>query len=217
MLKRKKDQKNSTINYFSPKQKGIVLASDVNKLSTDAATQTTVHELYGDVEALKLVDLEREGLSEYRAQLNRAYNSEFAPNSLSPIAKFSPIIKTSNNTSLNHSHASSSDQPFHGFDSDANDSYYQTLETSVASVYTGTRKQLNESELIEETFRAIDLDEHKRLSVEEAEKAVSKVNSRLGKGFSDDDVKMFFSTLDVSMDGTIDFDEFKSAFHRVVS
>lgn len=40
--------------------KGLVLASDVKK------SKQFLHELYGDLDALKYVDLEREGLAEYR-------------------------------------------------------------------------------------------------------------------------------------------------------
>lgn len=43
--------------------RGLVLAADEEPKSA--------HELYGDVHALSLVDLEREGLSEYREQLSR--------------------------------------------------------------------------------------------------------------------------------------------------
>jgi len=42
---------------------GVVLAADVS--------QSNVHELEGDLEALSLVDLDKEGLAEYRNQLNR--------------------------------------------------------------------------------------------------------------------------------------------------
>lgn len=45
--------------------RGLVLAADM------AEEQQKPHELYGDLHALAMVDLEREGLGEYREQLNR--------------------------------------------------------------------------------------------------------------------------------------------------
>lgn len=45
--------------------RGLVLAADLQE------NHNKSHELYGDVQALGLVDLEREGLGEYRDQLSR--------------------------------------------------------------------------------------------------------------------------------------------------
>jgi hypothetical protein len=49
-----------------PTPKGIVLASNYH--------YNPVHELEGDIQALRLVDLDREGLSQYRPQLNKLNN-----------------------------------------------------------------------------------------------------------------------------------------------
>lgn len=54
----------------------------------------------------------------------------------------------------------------------------------------------------------------RRLTIEEAEKALLRVNSRLGRRQSQDDVKLFFSNIDVTSDGTVDFDQFRSALIR---
>ena len=50
------------------------------------------------------------------------------------------------------------------------------------------------------------------ISVEEAEKLVLKLNSRLGRGYGEDDVKAFFSTLDYSNDGSLNLEKFRLAF-----
>jgi hypothetical protein len=50
------------VNEIKPPT-GIVLAADY--------TYNRVHELEGEIEALRLVDLDKEGLSEYREQLER--------------------------------------------------------------------------------------------------------------------------------------------------
>lgn len=64
----------------------IILASE--------KAQNTIHELYGDIEALKLVDLEKEGLSEYK---NLIYNlqSEFDDDFIENIFNKLDVDKTS--------------------------------------------------------------------------------------------------------------------------
>jgi hypothetical protein len=49
-------------------------------LATDYTPSNQVHELIGDVEALKLVDLESEGLSEYKHQLEKYMLENASPN-----------------------------------------------------------------------------------------------------------------------------------------
>lgn len=60
-LKTSRDLPDFVLDIKTPE--GIVLAADYK--------YNTVHELEGEVAALKLVDLDREGLSEYRSYLQR--------------------------------------------------------------------------------------------------------------------------------------------------
>lgn len=46
---------------------GIKLAADINN-------NNFVHELEGDIDALKLIDLEKEGLSQYKTEKNNSEN-----------------------------------------------------------------------------------------------------------------------------------------------
>ena len=86
---------------------------------------------------------------------------------------------------------------------------------------------INAIEVIDEVLRMALYDElsrasstvvvtasRRRLTIEEAEKALLRVNSRLGRRQSQDDVKLFFSNIDVTSDGTVDFDQFRSALIR---
>lgn len=52
--------------FFLKTPDGLVLAADFHN--------NDVYELEGEVEALKLVDLDREGLAEYRSQLKKFEN-----------------------------------------------------------------------------------------------------------------------------------------------
>lgn len=68
------------------------------------------------------------------------------------------------------------------------------------------------SSLIEKIFRSIDKDNKGRISVEDAEKILLRLNSRLGRRYGEDDVKILFATLDINNDGHLDLEEFKRAF-----
>ncbi|RMZ96519.1 hypothetical protein BpHYR1_053024, partial [Brachionus plicatilis] len=68
------------------------------------------------------------------------------------------------------------------------------------------------SSLIEKIFRSIDKNNKGTISVEDAEKILLRLNSRLGRRYGEDDVKVLFATLDVNNDGSLDLEEFKRAF-----
>ena len=129
---------------------GLVLAAD-HKYSS-------FYELEGDVSALNLIDLDREGLSEYRSFLQR----------ISTVSSASGSFSTSG---------------------------------SVSS-----------SVIIEEVFKSIDLNSNGKIGFDEAEKILLKLNSRLGRSYGENEVRIFFRTLDTNNDGSIDLEEFKKAF-----
>ena len=68
------------------------------------------------------------------------------------------------------------------------------------------------SSLIEKIFRSIDKDNKGKICVEDAEKILLRLNSRLGRRYGEDDVKVLFATLDINNDGHLDLEEFKRAF-----
>jgi len=127
--------------------KGVVLASEYQ--------QSSQFELVGDLHALKLVDLEREGLGEYKELVRR-------------------------------------------------------LEVTTGT----TNYEQRNVDFIAELFGLIDLDNNGKVSVDEAEKILLKLNSRLGRHYGSDDVDNFFSRLDTNNDGFVDMEEFRVAFQR---
>lgn len=147
---------------------GVVLASEY--------TYNPVHELEGDLEALKLVDLEREGLTEYRPQLlnNYSFNDSY--------------LNMSNNGTLIDSSYSTSLQYF--------------TPTALST--------------IEQIFSTIDIDSNGNISVEEAEKILLRLNSRLNRNYGENEVSHFFHSLDSNRDGNINLNEFKAAFQRLL-
>ena len=72
-------------------------------------------------------------------------------------------------------------------------------------------------EIVESIFRTIDRNNNGIINVEDAEKTLLRLNSRLGRRYGEDDVRAFFSALDVNNDGTLDLNEFKRAFLNIAS
>jgi Ca2+-binding EF-hand superfamily protein len=72
-------------------------------------------------------------------------------------------------------------------------------------------------EIVESIFRTIDRNNNGIINVEDAEKTLLRLNSRLGRRYGEDDVRAFFSALDVNNDGTLDLNEFKRAFINIAS
>lgn len=191
-----------------------------------------VHELEGDVDALRLINLDREGLSEYKSYLaNLLTNSKNYSNSNQQQYLRSP--HKNNNYQQNFFATSpvgastlgstivSSLSPFVATTvGDANSNYMSKSITRETTSVTGceTPKNLAQqstsplNEFIQNLFRTIDLDQNGRISVSEAEKILLRINSRLDRKYGEDDVEALFQTLDVDRDGTIDFQEFKAGF-----
>jgi len=88
--------------------------------------------------------------------------------------------------------------------------------TSVSQSTASTKRKNSISSLIEQIFHTINRNHSGGISIEDAEKALLRLNSRLGRRYGEDDVIAFFSALDKNQDGTLDFDEFKSAFENIV-
>lgn len=137
---------------------GIVLAADYKS--------NHLHELYGDVSALNLIDLDRENLGQYKSYLSK--DIEIKDN----------YTNNSNNDAQ--------------------------LEDNVDN-------------LIEKIFRSVDRDQNGRISVEEAEILISKLNKKLGRKYSTDDEKSISKSLDHNHDRTLNLEEFRGVFLRVAN
>ena len=156
---------------------GLVLAADYKS--------SGIHELEGDLHALKLIDLDREGLGEYRqylARLGVLENAAFQ------------VIQASGSFLSGSALASAS---------------------ASASVSAAASNALEE--IVENIFRTIDRNNNGIINVEDAEKTLLRLNSRLGRRYGEDDVRAFFNALDVNNDGTLDLPEFKRAFLNIAA
>jgi Ca2+-binding EF-hand superfamily protein len=70
--------------------------------------------------------------------------------------------------------------------------------------------------IIEQIFSTIDIDSNGNISVEEAEKILLRLNSRLNRNYGENEVAQFFHSLDSNRDGKINLNEFKAAFQRLL-
>jgi hypothetical protein len=191
---------------------GVVLAADYK--------YNQVHELEGDMHALKLVDLDKEGLGQYREQLVRMGISR-------PIAFSSTGSTPTNyvNTSTYGTYGSSlgsSGSGVVGVSSSltaaaaAPPSPTATTSSFVPVTVVSASSNITDiSNLLAEIFAKVDRDGNGSLTFEEAEKLLLKLNGRLGRRFTQDDVRSFFETLNVNNDGTISLNEFRRAFERL--
>ena len=168
---------------------GVVLAANY--------TYSRVHELEGDLEALKLIDLEREGLGEYRSQLNRLMTSS------------SSSGQSLLSGALSHSRAMSSASAYDV--TGAVGGSYASSSTSIAS-----NSQRSLSSLLNEIFASVDTDGSGRISIGEAERLLLKLNSRLGRSYGENEVQEFFRALDKNGDGVLSIKEFRSAFEGLL-
>ena len=152
---------------------GLVLAADYKPNS--------IHELEGDVHALKLINLDQEGLGEYKQYLIRLGVLENAAYQ---------VISTSG-------------------------SFVNGAPSVSPSVSAAANDALEE--IVENIFRTIDRNNNGIINVEDAEKTLLRLNSRLGRRYGEDDVRAFFGALDVNNDGTLDLNEFKRAFLNIAA
>lgn len=212
---------------------GIVLAADYK--------YNTVHELEGEVAALKLVDLDREGLSEYRSYLQRLGISYVgAANVASSVNLGGQSVEYSNNlgaaaTSSTYYSASTTGGANANANSNANAGGYVTSNSAgFNSVYNSAQGSayggvvsygsssssgtgsVNKNAIVAELFAQVDRDHNGRISINEAEKLLLKLNSRLNRNYGENEVRDFFRRLDTNRDNYIDLNEFRVAFERLL-
>ena len=143
------------------------------------------------MQALKFVDLDREGLVEYRQYLQRLGIS-YQPGA---------VVGTGSSVSYGTSGAVSGQLGSSG-------GAFGDFVSSSGGSSSSNRAA------IEQVFKSLNLDKDSRISREEAEKALLKLNSILGRSYGAADVSAFFQRLDTNVDGYLDFDEFKRAFQQ---
>lgn len=167
---------------------GLVLAANYR--------YNSLYELEGDVQALRLVDLDREGLAEYRSYLQRLGIS-YDASGASAGASFASFSAGGGALSSGAAFSIGGGASF-------------GAETSSAS-----RGSI--SALAEQLFNQLDIDGDNSISISEAEKAVLRLNSRLGRSYGENELKSFFATLDLNGDGKLDINEFRRAFFNLLN
>lgn len=202
---------------------GIVLAADYK--------YNSLHELEGEVAALKLVDLDREGLSEYRSYLQRLgiqYVGATNINSAAAQLTTSQVNISAQSYSTGGAVAGGSYSSAHNHNNAAAYSSASGYEASVGNYGSGSYEnsfgyasqhaggQLGARDVIAEIFSQVDRDRSGRISVSEAESLLLRLNSRLNRHYGENEVRAFFQALDVNRDNSIDLREFRAAFERLV-
>ena len=173
-------------------------------------------ELTGDLDALSLIDLEKEGLGMYK---------DFLKNSgiLSARPGMPPNYPNQETTEFNPVEYFNQRQQLKSAASSFVGSNYNSelstvinvdpkLETNTVSpnlVESNLAEALESS--IEQIFRLVDFNNTGRINAEDAEKTLLRLNSRLKRSYSEEEISKFFSTLHI-VDGSIDMNEFKRAF-----
>ncbi|CAF1092243.1 unnamed protein product, partial [Brachionus calyciflorus] len=82
---------------------------------------------------------------------------------------------------------------------------------------TSSASRASISAFAEQIFSQLDTDGNGSISVSEAEKALLRLNSRLGRSYGEEDVKAFFARLDSNRDGRLDINEFRRAFYNLLN
>lgn len=173
---------------------GLVLAANYR--------YNNIYELEGDLQALRLVDLDREGLAEYRSYLSNlgiSYDARFASSgNLDAIGGggFS-------GATISTSGAIGGASGFGGAIGGGAGSSFATISTG------GGNAELDA------IFASVDSSGDGYVSIDEARALFLRLNSRLGRNYGEDDIKNFFARLDINKDGRLSIQEFKAAFFRL--
>lgn len=180
---------------------GLILAADYQ--------YNSVHELEGDVRALSFVDLDREGLSEYRSLLTKlGITYVGAAGVLSAASQF----QSSSSSSFSASASSGSAQ----FGSSSAGFGSSSGGASLSSHSASGHASGNSHAIVEEIFNSIDRDHNGQITIEEAARVLLKLNSRLGRRYGEDESRAFFAALDVDHNDKLSLEEFRRAFVRLL-
>ena len=218
---------------------GVVLAADHKPSS--------VPELEGDLHALNLIDLDKEGLSEYRSQLLRASNyipgqnnnvyggagksySYQTPHLIPQQQQQQQQQARANYTSPNVYNPDCSEYNRPGgcsgstnvaYSSSNIQLHHQGNSTTIASstwVNSNAVKIDNTNEdLLRKIFDLIDVDENGRIKYDEAHRILCIINEKFNRNNTDDTARRFLQMFDRNRDGTVDFDEFKQTLRIIIN
>lgn len=213
---------------------GIVQAADVNPNEYGK-------ELYGDLDALRLINLEQQGLGQYREYLNKSgiltnnnnynnynnannvnYNTSYANSYPSPgsssygILHDNSVASTKFATSILVSDSESHLEKSAGAASTR--AAYGGVENSEnvdPSTFDNQLSRAELSDLAEQIFMFITQNKNCRIPFDDIEKILNKLNLQLGKAYSMQDARKIMNLLDCKNQGSLDIDEFKILFVNI--
>ena len=197
------------VNEIRP-PKGLVLAAD--------QPQNPVHELVGDVHALKLIDnLEREGLGQYRDQVLEWNN----PLSSSTTTSVTTVVSQQPTQSLYNFSCNQYQQPQYVIgNSDCQQQQLQIqkqpqqIQSQQSYAYAYSTNNLStisstSTAAFEDAFNTVYIDSNGKLRMEDAIKVLIKLSERLNRGYSGEHIKIFLEALDTRREGYINYNDLK--------
>lgn len=165
---------------------GIVLAADANPAK--------LHDLEGDLDALNLVDLDREGLGEYKEFMNK-FNGR--------LSKADDALSTAGD----------------GVETSIISAESVSLVENTSSSIHEENKTLALALLakIEQCFKSLDIDSDGRICLDEAQRILLNLSLKLGRD-QEETRRLVNERLDSSrhQDGFLDLNEFKRAFINLI-
>jgi hypothetical protein len=147
-------------------------------------------ELYGDVDCLKLVDLDKEGLSEYKRYLESRNNSK-KENLLGQIES-NKRQKLRNNASISKQSISFQDEE----------------NNKSTGLYGITKSEIN-------VLSQIFVNHICQITLKEIQNTFDELNRVFNKNYSKNDACLFFKELDSNKDGMVDYEDFKRVFSKL--
>ena len=172
-----------------------------------AANYEPVHELTGDIEALRLIDLDKEGLSIYQSYLE---NSEIL-RKMPGIPPNFPGVENTEDNYLSVNYFNTQPQSNVNSQSMADSHVCSNLESEINPFYFDSNLAETLESSIEQIFHLVDFNNTGRINIQDAEKTLLRLNSRLQKSYGEEEIANFFSSIE-SIDQSIDLNEFKRAF-----
>jgi hypothetical protein len=154
-----------------------------------ADSPTLPPRLYGDLDALKLVNLDREGLGHYKHLVS---------------------------SKSKNAHTSSEPRMNRGFFGPSRSTSVTASSTSMNNNINGSEPSDSGlvSPLILNIFSNINQNRSGQISIDEMNKTFSKLNKSLGRDYGPAELNEFFSNMDANRDGYVDLTEFKNFFKK---
>jgi hypothetical protein len=177
---------------------GIILAAEYYAKA--------VHELEGDVQALNMIDLEREGLAEYQSFVESHRAGRYIqPSYVSTNAAHEPVRYTTTSEQCKYPQGgagaeswpydySSGGYPYE----QGQKSYYQEAlhPTTYAAAVKTQPTQRNVDAVLQDVFNLIDNDADGFVTIDDVRRIFLPLNSRLNKSYGEDDAQAFIGALD---------------------